>query len=93
MTNEEAIEWLGCLERTDKEQDVALRMAIEALQERKTGKWIVLDECSNSGYFCSNCHKKLVKEGWSNTVKKIKFCPNCGAEMEGADNDTRNQNS
>ena len=32
MTNEEAIEWLGCLERTDKEQEVALRMAIEALK-------------------------------------------------------------
>lgn len=33
MTNEEAIEWLDCLERTDKEQDVALRMAIKALEQ------------------------------------------------------------
>lgn len=49
---------------------------------QKSGKWILLDECANSGYYCSNCQKKLVKEGWSNTVKKIKFCPNCGAKME-----------
>ena len=46
------------------------------------GHWILLDECANSGYYCSNCQKKLVKEGWSQTVKKIKYCPNCGAKME-----------
>jgi deoxyadenosine/deoxycytidine kinase len=47
------------------------------------GEWMLLDECSNSGYYCSRCHKKVVKEGWSETVKKIKFCPNCGADMRG----------
>jgi hypothetical protein len=47
----------------------------------KTGHWVLLDECSNSGYYCSECHKKVVKEGWSNTVKKIKYCPNCGCRM------------
>lgn len=47
------------------------------------GEWIYLDECANSGYYCSICHKKLVKDGWSDTVKKIKFCPNCGADMRG----------
>ena len=49
---------------------------------QKMGRWILLDECSNSGYYCSECQKKVVKEGWSNTVKKVKFCPNCGAKME-----------
>ena len=48
---------------------------------QKSGKWILLDECANSGYYCSRCQKKLVKEGWSDTVKKIKFCPNCGCRM------------
>ena len=47
------------------------------------GEWMLLEECSNSGYYCSRCHKKVVKEGWSETVKKIKFCPNCGADMRG----------
>lgn len=52
------------------------------LLKQKSGKWILLDECANSGYYCSNCQKKLVKEGWSPTIKKIKYCPNCGAKME-----------
>lgn len=43
--------------------------------------WIFLDNCANSGYYCSKCKKRLVKEGWSETVKKINFCPNCGADM------------
>lgn len=47
----------------------------------KIGHWILLDECSNSGYYCSECHKKVIKEGWSKTVKKVKYCPNCGARM------------
>ena len=59
-------------------------MAISALSENK-GEWIYLDECANSGYYCSICHKKLVKNGWSDTVKKIKFCPNCGADMRKAE--------
>ena len=47
----------------------------------KVGQWIKIDDCSNSGYYCSKCHKKVVKEGWSDTVKIIKYCPNCGAKM------------
>lgn len=55
----------------------------EEYEEPKMGQWVLLDECANSGYYCSECHKKIVKEGWSDTVKKIKYCPNCGAKMEG----------
>ena len=51
------------------------------MPKRKTGKWILLEECANAGYYCSECRKRVVKEGWSGTVKKIKFCPNCGADM------------
>lgn len=65
-------------------QKACLRLAeLPSVQPtRPTGRWILLDECSNSGYYCSECHKKVIKEGWSNTVKKIKYCPNCGAKME-----------
>ena len=48
----------------------------------KTGHFTLLTNCSNSGYYCSNCHKKIVKEGWSDTVKTIKYCPNCGIKFE-----------
>jgi len=50
--------------------------------QEEVGEWILLDECSNSGYYCSKCKKKLVKEGWSDTVKKIKYCPNCGIPIK-----------
>ena len=49
--------------------------------KRKMGKWILLEECANAGYYCSECRKRVVREGWSGTVRKIKFCPNCGADM------------
>lgn len=61
-----------------------VRKKVRALPSvENKGEWIYLDECANSGYYCSICHKKLVKDGWSDTVKKIKFCPNCGADMRG----------
>jgi hypothetical protein len=66
-------------ERTRLKEMVADAPTIEP--ERKTGKWILLEECANAGYYCSECRKRVVKEGWSGTVKKIKFCPNCGADM------------
>lgn len=50
--------------------------------ERKKGKWFLLDECANEGWYCDQCHKKVFKIDFSNTMKKYKFCPNCGAEME-----------
>ena len=53
--------------------------------------WIFLDNCANSGYYCSKCKKKLVKEGWSETVKQINFCPNCGADMRKEKKDERRQ--
>ena len=85
MTNKEAIKFLKeprMWEWLNVAQQIAIDMAIDALsQEPKTGYWILLDECSNSGYYCSECQKKVVKEGWSGTVKKIKFCPNCGVKM------------
>ena len=69
--------------------DKAIRELITILPSEKPRgeEWIFLDECSNSGYYCSKCRKKLVKEGWSNTVKKINFCPNCGADMREGESD------
>lgn len=43
---------------------------------QKSGHWI---DCSN-GWMCSECHK-------DNTYD-TDFCPNCGAKMEVADEDS-----
>lgn len=49
-----------------------------AQPERKRGKWI---DYANSHCECSVCHTK-----WSyfqNEVECFEFCPNCGADMRG----------
>ena len=45
--------------------------------------WFLLDECSNAGVYCSNCHKKVYKEQYANQKIKSRYCPNCGAKMDG----------
>ena len=49
----------------------------------KHGRWELLDDCSNAGVYCSVCHKKVYKEHYANVKVKSKFCPNCGAIMDG----------
>ena len=51
--------------------------------EVKHGYWLLLDECANAGVYCSVCHKKVYKEEYANQKLKSKFCPNCGAKMDG----------
>lgn len=55
---------------------------IEVESNRCVGQWFLLDECSNSGVYCSICGKKVYKEDYANQKIKSKFCPNCGAIME-----------
>lgn len=55
---------------------------IEVEEGRKVGEWFLLDECVNSGVYCSVCHKKVYKEDYANQKIKSKFCPNCVARME-----------
>ena len=66
------------------EEDILSAPAVHP--EVRRGKWIVLDECSNEGVYCSVCHKKVYKVdyAWSNRPVKMmsNFCPNCGAKME-----------
>ena len=56
----------------------------------KHGRWVSLTECANAGVYCSMCNKKVYKEDYAWSNKRIKmrsnYCPNCGAKMKGADN-------
>lgn len=45
------------------------------------GEWVLLDECSNAGVYCSVCHKKVYRKDYANQKVKSKWCPNCGADM------------
>ena len=80
MTKEETLKWLDTIP-TQSEQVDALEMAIEALENQKTGHWIAdVDKWGDvvttiNGYKCSEC-------GMFNTDKD-NYCPNCGAKMKG----------
>lgn len=64
---------------------IAKAPTIEAEPVRH-GHWISLTNCSNSGVYCSVCHKKVYKEdyAWCNRKNKLRsnYCPNCGAKMD-----------
>ena len=51
--------------------------------EVKHGEWVLLDECSNEGVYCSVCHKKVYRKAYANQKVKSNYCPNCGAKMDG----------
>ena len=69
---------------------------IEAIQSAdvspvRHGRWISLTECANEGVYCSICNKKVWKSDYAWCSKKSRnklrsnFCPNCGAKMDGGD--------
>ena len=74
MKREEAIQWLETIDALEIDDGagsivIALKMAIEALQEQKTGKWID----GNRRQTCSICRYRGMRS-W-------RFCPSCGASM------------
>lgn len=56
---------------------------LTVMHEHEHGHWFLLDECANAGVYCSVCHKKVYKEHYANVRPKSKFCPHCGAIMDG----------
>lgn len=97
MTKEEAINFLksinkedtavccdGALFTLDEYGVEIINMAIEALKsERPKGHWIGVekleDRPSYKWYRCSEC-EMLVES-------RVNYCPNCGADMKGADDE------
>ena len=70
-----------------KDDEIAFDMAIEALEERKTGKWIPYnwdkeDWLRSDGtpvfMLCSECNAMIV----NNFAFRWNFCPECGCKME-----------
>lgn len=84
---------------TDPEWCIGMTRAIyegikklpSAQSERKKGKWIdkplykqTMDRKTWDGYtFCSECKEMMHKYGY-----RSKFCPDCGADMRGEENET-----
>ena len=59
-----------------------VKEALELLKEPGTGHWIYLENCSNSGVYCSECNTKVF-DNYPFKKKFSYFCPHCGTRMEG----------
>ena len=71
--------------RTEFDQEIMLAPTIEP----KRGEWLW-----DNGYFCSECHGEAFSQKFTILVDepmyfRSDFCPNCGAQMKGADDGTR----
>lgn len=49
----------------------------------RRGQMLVLDECSNSGIYCTACKCRIHREDFAYKILRAKYCPNCGAKMDG----------
>ena len=89
ITKEQVIEWFRPYGHTD--EGIPYYGLVTDIREMKAtdiapvvhGRWVFLDECYNEGVYCSACHKKVYKKCYANQKIKSKFCPHCGAKMDG----------
>ena len=90
----DSIPWQECLdtngyaEPLDKVIAVIQNMPTIEAETRKHGRWI-----NDKGlYKCSVCNEFTIT-GWANCIsieqmnKTMKYCNNCGARMDGGEND------
>lgn len=63
----------------------AMNMLMRLIADgRKRGEWIALDDTSNGYWKCSVCGTPTEAFG---AKELYKFCPFCGADMKGADDE------
>lgn len=80
---DEWLRWSAILaERTAFKYDVNSAPTIKP--ERKTGRWLPDNRPGGGFWVCSEC--KFPSEAFAANVL-YKFCPNCGAYMEGEQNE------
>ena len=70
--------------------------------ERKKGKWIKMSDTDGIYWACSECGEDLPRVSRYNpqfdlfprleSIEKTKFCPNCGADMRGEQDDEQRSN-
>lgn len=59
----------------------ALKALPSAQPERKKGRWIKVN--GKTAINCSACYHCSWSLSFEDTVKRFNFCPNCGADMRG----------
>ena len=51
------------------------------------GQWYMLDDCANAGVYCSDCGRRVHREEFAYKKLRSKYCPHCGAKMDGGFDD------
>jgi len=71
----------------DVRQDMIdrIKQLPSAQSERKTGKWIVISEFEDCRYV--QCNQCKVTQVFYYNKPLTNFCPNCGVDMRGGNND------
>ena len=95
MTRQEAIAILERLQEPEPYEPQitfddydALQMAIDALSQKKRGigKWVHRNDDYNDWLECSQCG--YGSEGEVKYGENTNYCPNCGADMRGKQDET-----
>ena len=64
--------------------DVIKRLPAADVAEVVHGQWYLLDDCANAGVYCSTCGRRVHREEFAYKKLRSKYCPHCGARMDGA---------
>lgn len=62
-----------------------LRQPAADVAEVVHGQWYMLDDCANAGLYCSACSRRVHREEFAYKKLKSKYCPHCGAMMDGGE--------
>ena len=60
-----------------------IRQPAADVAEVANGQWYMLDDCANAGFYCSACGRRVHHEEFAYKKLKSKYCPHCGARMDG----------
>lgn len=92
ITREAALKRIQHLFNTDRWDFVcsidkdAIRLAYKALENQKTGHWIKQHIGQITTYKCSECGRIVKDDTGYDVTKDYPYC-NCGAKMEGENNE------
>lgn len=65
----------------DEFESIPVESESQDCEVERRGEWVLLDECSNEGVYCSVCNKKVYRKEYANQKVKSNYCPNCGSKM------------
>ena len=60
-------------------------------KEERRGRWVAIDDDYEAledqeeamRWGCTTCHEVVEYDDWTHRNRLTKFCPNCGADMQG----------